>query len=133
MSFAEGMNQCLRMEIPALVSGLMILATFFSNSQSIDVAQSHWFERYRSNATESISDYTMNNLLIGSPDPFFWFLVPIFAIICTGLCIAINYTVLIVTHVLMIPLSYIRLLGKSEDTRYVCCNSENNANTNKSP
>jgi hypothetical protein len=93
----------------------------FSNSSAIGTgtsAQALWFEKYIANATQSISDHSMNNLLIGSPDPFFWFLVPVFGVICTGLCVAINYTILIITHILTIPASYIKLFSRADDPRY---------------
>jgi GPI inositol-deacylase len=121
MSFSESMNQCLRFELPALISILVLLAMAFSNSSTLGTetsAQTLLAETYRSNLTKSIPDHSMNNLLIGSADPFFWFLVPIFGVICTGLCIAINYAILIVTHILMIPASYIKLLSRMDDTRY---------------
>ena len=121
MSFAESMNQCLRWELPLLVTALVVLAMALSNPSAIGTgtsAQALWFEKYITNATQSMSDRSMNNLLIGSPDPFFWFLVPVFGVICTGLCVAINYTILIITHILTIPASYIKLFSKADDPRY---------------
>ncbi|KAL9095228.1 MAG: hypothetical protein Q9165_002484 [Trypethelium subeluteriae] len=50
------------------------------------------------NATESASDFTQNDLLLGSQDPFFWFLVPLFGLISVGVCVLINYATLIITH-----------------------------------
>jgi GPI inositol-deacylase len=121
MSFAESMNQCLRRELPAFVTTLVCLAMLFSkySNQESDPPTSLGFEKYRSNATESMSDYMLNNLLIGSPDPFFWFLVPIFGIISAGLCVAVNYVVLILTYILLIPVSYTRLILRSEEARFV--------------
>ena len=121
MSFAESMNQCLRWELPLLIAALVVLAMAFSNSPAIDTgtsAQALWFEKYIRNTTQSMSDHSMSNLLIGSPDPFFWFLVPAFGIICTGLCVAINYTVLIITYILTLPASYIKLFSRADDSRY---------------
>jgi hypothetical protein len=39
--------------------------------------------------------------MLGTPDPFFWFLVPLFAIISVGICIAANYVILLITHTLV--------------------------------
>jgi glycosylphosphatidylinositol deacylase len=119
MSFAEAMNQCLRRELPALVIGLILPAIYLSNTASLkaETQSTSWFEQHRGNSTESLSDYTMNNLLLGSPDPFFWFLVPMFGVISIGLCIAINYLVLAITYLLTIPVSYLRLASKPEDPR----------------
>jgi len=115
MSFAEAMNQCLRREIPALIIALILPTLYLSNKASLraESQQSTWADHHRGNATESLSDYTLNNLLLGSPDPFFWFLMPMFGIISTGLCIAINYFVLAVTYLLAFPVSYLRLLSKT--------------------
>jgi glycosylphosphatidylinositol deacylase len=119
MSFGEAMNQCLRRELPALIVGLVLPAVYMSNKASImaKTQPTSWFEHHRGNATESLFDFTMNDLLLGSPDPFFWFLIPMFGIISIGLCIAINYFVLVVTYLLAVPVSYLKLSTKSEDPR----------------
>jgi GPI inositol-deacylase len=128
MSFAESMNQCLRWELPTLVTTLVCLAMLFSKYTNLesDASTTLGFEKYRSNATESMPDYMLNNLLIGSPDPFFWFLIPIFGIICTGLCVAVNYVVLVVSYILLVPVSYIRILLRSEEYRFVFAQSQFN-------
>ncbi|EOD49819.1 putative gpi inositol-deacylase protein [Neofusicoccum parvum UCRNP2] len=45
------------------------------------------------------TDFTKNDLLLGSQDTFFWFLVPLFGLMCTGFCVAINYTTLVILHI----------------------------------
>jgi hypothetical protein len=108
MSFTESLNQCLEREIPILFTLLIFFAMYLSGAGNAGVTdKSHWFDQYRGNATETISDYTMNNLLIGSPDPFFWFLIPVFGVIAIGLCIVINYVVLAITHSLAFAYSRI--------------------------
>jgi GPI inositol-deacylase len=95
MSFSESLNQCLRASIPATFLTLTFLATYLANcSQGGVHTAPHWFSHWRSNATDSAGDYTKNDLLIGSPDTFFWFLLPFFGLIAVGLCIAINYALL---------------------------------------
>jgi hypothetical protein len=122
MSFAEGLNQCIRREIPILLSGLIFCAALLSNSeQPLQPApgQPHWFDSYKSNATESMSDFTMNNLLLGSSDPVFWYLIPLFGVMSTGLCVAINYTVLGLERLLAIPASFVKFPApKPEASRY---------------
>ena len=46
--------------------------------------------------------------MLGTSDPFFWFLVPLFAIISVGICIVMNYVVLMLTHVLALITAYAR-------------------------
>jgi GPI inositol-deacylase len=121
MSFAEGLNQCIRREIPILLSGLVFFAALLSNSsQPLQPTpeQPHWFDMYKSNATESMSDFTMNNLLLGSSDPVFWCLIPLFGVISTGMCVAINYAVLGIVNFLAIPASFIKFsTPRPEDSR----------------
>ncbi|KKY23139.1 putative gpi inositol-deacylase [Diplodia seriata] len=82
MSFAESMNQCLCSSIPVL-----FLALTFCGLSLASASQS-----------SSSHDFTKNDLLLGSQDTFFWFLVPLFGLMCTGVCVAINYVTLIILH-----------------------------------
>ncbi len=43
-------------------------------------------------------DYAKNDLLLGSQDPFFWFLVPLLGIVSAGVCVIINYGALAIVH-----------------------------------
>ncbi|KAF2837239.1 GPI inositol-deacylase-like protein [Patellaria atrata CBS 101060] len=100
MSFSEGVNQCLRGSLPLLFLALTILATSLANaSQDKAKSTSHWFIGRNSNATESFVDYTKNDLLLGSQDSFFWFLVPLFGLICIGICVILNYVTLGLIHI----------------------------------
>jgi glycosylphosphatidylinositol deacylase len=120
MSFAESLNQCLRRDVPICFTILVFFAMYLSGSGYSDTSDKpHWYDQYKGNSTEAMSDYTMNNLLIGSPDPFFWFLVPLFGIISIGLCIVINYFVLAVTHGLAFLYSRIPFFcSRIEESRY---------------
>lgn len=55
---------------------------------------------WRGNETESLVDYTKNDLLLGLSDPFFWFLVPLFGLLSTGICVMVNFAALAVIDVL---------------------------------
>ncbi|EKG14077.1 PGAP1-like protein [Macrophomina phaseolina MS6] len=83
MSFAESTNQCLRSSIPVL-----FLALTFCGISLASASQS-----------TSYHDFTKNDLLLGMQDTFFWFLVPLFGLMCTGVCVAINYATLVVLHI----------------------------------
>lgn len=99
MSFAESTNQCLRSSIPVLFLALTFCGmSLASASQSSSHHGSRWFPSRNGNATETPIDFTKNDLLLGSQDSFFWFLVPLFGLMCTGVCVAINYLTLIVLH-----------------------------------
>src|ERR1700723_365755 len=100
MSFSESLNQCLRSSLPVSFIALTFLAMSLARaSQEPPRQPGHWLTRsWSGNATEIIIDYTKNDLLLGSQDTFFWFLVPLFGVICIGICVAVNYLALGLTH-----------------------------------
>ncbi|KAJ5665419.1 uncharacterized protein N7477_007867 [Penicillium maclennaniae] len=55
----------------------------------------HW----RTNSTETPLDFTKNDLLLGSQDAFFWFLIPIFGLISVGVCVLVNYAALLLVNI----------------------------------
>ncbi|KAK4632114.1 GPI inositol-deacylase [Fulvia fulva] len=106
MSFTQSMDQCIRTSLPAI----FIALTFFGVAVS---KSSHniWTRHLLSTSTgtsEQTIDFTVNDLMLGTSDPFFWFLVPLFAIIAVGICIAMNYIVLILEHVFALIFSCVR-------------------------
>lgn len=60
------------------------------------------------NATESAIDFTKNDLLLGSQDSIFWFLIPLFGLISVGACVGINYAALGLTNLFYLPYNYLR-------------------------
>ena len=74
------------------------------------------------NATEIVIDFTKNDLLLGSQDPIFWFLVPLFGLISVGVCVGLNYAALALTNIFYLPYKYLTarpLWVRVEDVRYV--------------
>ncbi|KAI9890221.1 MAG: GPI inositol deacylase [Vezdaea aestivalis] len=99
ISFSESMDLTLRRSLPLLFLALSLLAVSFARSSSAPPKpSSSGILFWRHNATESAIDYTKNDLLLGSQDPFFWFLVPMLGMVSVGICVALNYTTLVVTH-----------------------------------
>ncbi|KAF2435964.1 PGAP1-domain-containing protein [Tothia fuscella] len=119
MSFTEALNQCLRGSIPILVTSLSWTAVYLaSTARSSEQAMLKWTGHQLRNATEPLVDYAINDLLLGSTDPMFWFLMPIFCAISVGLCIAINYTALGITHIFTVVYSKLKSTPpKTEDGR----------------
>lgn len=99
VSFAEALDLCLRHSLPLVFGALSMFAIALASgsSQGPEVV-SRGFFHWRGNATESLTEFTKNDLLLGSPDPFFWFLVPLFGIVSIGGCIVINYIALGLIH-----------------------------------
>lgn len=115
ISFSESMDKCIRTSIPCLFLALTILAVSYARASSTPPGTTF---AWGGNATEAAVDYTKNDLLLGSQDVFFWFLVPLFGIISIGICIAFNYLILVLTHVFAI--AFIRLqsiFSKHAETR----------------
>ncbi|KAI9880127.1 MAG: GPI inositol deacylase [Pleopsidium flavum] len=101
MTFGEGMDLCLRSSLPLFLLAISFFALSLARSSASPSRQAptglfHW----RGNATESAVDFTKNDLLLGSQDPFFWFLVPLLGLVSTGVCVIINYAALALIHVM---------------------------------
>jgi hypothetical protein len=119
MSFSESLNQSLCRSIPALFLSLSFLAMYLARMSQLGTKSPEHWSSHKSNATESVMDYTKNELLLGSPDAFFWFLLPFFGVISVGLCVAINYTALAITYLFTLAYSRVRSWPpKNEDGRY---------------
>ncbi|KAL9594641.1 MAG: hypothetical protein Q9219_006925 [cf. Caloplaca sp. 3 TL-2023] len=106
ITFMESMDVCLRTSMPLLFLALTFFAislAISSNTAVSAAASAGWFS-WGTNATESAVDFTKNDLLLGSQDPIFWFLVPAFGLLSAGLCIIINYVVLGMIFLIQIPL-----------------------------
>ena len=105
--FTESLDLCLRSSLPLLLMALSILALSFRVTGA-DVSQ------YRSallgtksNATDHRVDFTKNNLLLGLPDPIFWFLVPLFGLLSFGACVVVNYIILALVNMFSMPYSWL--------------------------
>ncbi|KAI7164389.1 GPI inositol-deacylase-like protein [Hortaea werneckii] len=117
MSFSQSMDHCIRTSIPAIIAALTFLSVALSKA-----TQGPWARRWFSQSTgtdETSIDFTVNDLMLGTSDPFFWFLVPLFGIVSVGVCIAGNYFVLTIMETLALLYGRLRtfLLTKADETR----------------
>ncbi len=95
-SFSDSLDSCLRQSIPLMLASLTLLSLSTGSSGSNgNAAFWHW-----RNSTASSIDFGDNELLVGTQDPFFWFLIPLIGTICVGVCTALNYVTLALTYVL---------------------------------
>ncbi|EEH42269.1 GPI inositol-deacylase [Paracoccidioides brasiliensis Pb18] len=97
--FSEALDLCLRFSLPIVFLVLSFVATSLATSSSRVDNKKDLYD-WRSNATESVIDFTRNDLLLGSQDIFFWFLIPLFGIISIGFCVVVNYVVMVVIYAL---------------------------------
>ena len=98
MTFAEAMDLCLRTSLPLLLLALIFLAISLAIAPSASSRPTLF--RWSGNGTEAAIDYTKNDLLLGSQDPTFWFLVPLSGLLSAGICVLVNYAALGLTYFL---------------------------------
>lgn len=117
MSFSESMDVCLRTSLPFI----FIALTFFAVSLS-KASQGSWTRgwlNYLTGTMQKPVDFNVNDLMLGTQDPFLWFLVPLFGVISVGICIAGNYLITVLMHVLAFAYGWLRgLFGGPQDYGY---------------
>lgn len=45
-------------------------------------------------------EFDKNDLLVGLSDPFFWFLAPLFVLLAVGVCVVLNYALMVIVYTL---------------------------------
>ncbi|KAI1409361.1 PGAP1-domain-containing protein [Hypoxylon sp. FL1857] len=100
--FSESLDFCLRRSLPMLLLSMTFLSLSMGQSSPTG-SKSLLFWR---NNTAAI-DFTQNDLLVGTSDPFFWFLIPMIGIICVGVCIALHYVTQFLTWLLSTIYSWV--------------------------
>lgn len=106
MTFSEAFDLCLRSSVPILLLAMSFLAiSLASAGASTSPSASGGILGWTHNATETTIDYARNDLLLGSQDPFFWFLIPLCGLISAGICVILNYLGLLLIHILYVAYS----------------------------
>ena len=122
MSFSQSMDQSLRTSLPTIFTALTFLSVALSKASKGPWARS-WLSSSTGSIAENSIDFTVNDLVLGTSDPFFWFLVPLFGLTSVGICIAINYAVLILTHAFAIIYGRLRSWSlRNDDLRSAAVN-----------
>lgn len=117
MSFSESMDVCLRTSLPFIFIALTFFAVSLSKASQGSLTRG-WLSFLTGTSQKSV-DFNVNDLMLGTQDPFLWFLVPLFGVISVGICIAGNYVITILMHVFAFLYGWIRsLFGMREDNRY---------------
>jgi len=112
------MDVCLRTSLPFIFIALTFLAVSLSKAAQGTLTRS-WLSMLTGTSQDSI-DFNVNDLMLGTQDPFLWFLVPLFGVISAGVCIAGNYLITILMHIMAFALGWVRgLWRRQEDARYV--------------
>ncbi|KAI1120885.1 PGAP1-like protein-domain-containing protein [Nemania abortiva] len=97
ISFSESLGNCLRRSLPMLLLSMTFLSLSIGQSSPTDqVAIWPW------PSSISTVDFAQNDLLVGTTDPFFWFLIPLIGIVCVGVCVVMHYIALTLISLLSI-------------------------------
>ena len=84
----------------------LALPLAMSSAASVSATSNSMFG-WGANSTEPPVDFAKNDLLLGSRDPIFWFLIPLFSLISIAICVLVNYTVLGLTYIICSPYNYL--------------------------
>jgi GPI inositol-deacylase len=111
ISFSDGLEQSIRLALPVLFLSMTFFATAFSTAGSV----THESSLAANNGTGI--NYASNDLLLGSQDSFFWFLVPLAGLISIGVCAILNYLVLAIIYVLCFASTLFAKSPKPDDSK----------------
>ena len=108
MIIKRNLDLCLKTSLPVLLLALTLLAMALTISSAARPrpASTGWLN-WGGNATEAAIDFTKNDLLLGSQDPIFWFLVPLSGLISIGICVGVNYVTLGLTNLFYLPYKFL--------------------------
>jgi GPI inositol-deacylase len=105
ITFSESLDLCLRRSIPLMLASLTLLSlSAYPSRASSGPPFLHWI-----NGTSTVIDFHQNDLLVGTHDAFFWFIIPLAGIISVGACVVVNYAALLVTQLLGLALSLVSM------------------------
>ena len=96
----------MKTSLPVSLLALTLLGLTISGATPVRPPSTDWLS-WGGNVTESAIDFTKNDLLLGSQDPFFLFLIPLFGLISVGICVGVNYATLGLTNLFYLPYTLI--------------------------
>lgn len=97
VSFSESLDLSLRRSIPLLLLSMTLLS--MSVGGLVSKASGILLDM-QTTLQHGQVDFRRNDLLIGTDDQFFWFLIPIIGIVCVGACVVLHFVTLAVTRAL---------------------------------
>ncbi|KAI0490129.1 GPI inositol-deacylase [Xylaria cf. heliscus] len=88
ISFSESLGNCLRRSLPMLLLSMTFLSLSIGQSDSTGHGVLWPWK-----STPTIN-FAQNDLLVGTTEPFFWFLIPMIGVVCVGVCVVLHYIAL---------------------------------------
>ncbi|UKZ59825.1 uncharacterized protein TrAtP1_001116 [Trichoderma atroviride] len=98
ISFSESLDLSMRQSIPLLLSALTLLS-ISPRGVTTFLATLVGSNQANSNLSPNIG-FHGNDLLVGTDDPFFIYLVPLIGVVCIGVCTVLHYILLALTRIL---------------------------------
>ncbi|KAK8059656.1 hypothetical protein PG996_009586 [Apiospora saccharicola] len=99
--FLDSLDMCLRQSLPLLFLSLTLLAMA---TGPVDSSKPGRFWPWK-NGTAAI-DFSQNDLLIGTSDPVFWFMIPMIGLVCVGVCTSLHYMAVLLISVCRVIYRY---------------------------
>ncbi|KAJ1333601.1 GPI inositol-deacylase [Microdochium nivale] len=93
ITFSEGIERCLRRSLPLLMLSLTCLSVSVGHPRTPDALL-----QYLKGYDKTLPNFSQNDLLTGTSNPFFWFLIPMIGVICIGACVVAHYLMLTLVH-----------------------------------
>jgi glycosylphosphatidylinositol deacylase len=82
------------------LSFLAISLSFAKSEQENGIPSPFSWQKSSPEQSSATMEFDKNDLLVGLSDPFFWFLAPLFALLAVGVCVVLNYVLMIILHTL---------------------------------
>ncbi|KAI9167266.1 GPI inositol-deacylase [Paramyrothecium foliicola] len=95
ISFTRALDLSLRHSIPLLLLSLTLLSLSLSGASDQN-SGFPWISK--APVAPLTRDFASNDLLVGTGDPFYWFLTPIIGVVSVGVCAALHFVMQALTH-----------------------------------
>lgn len=82
------------------LSFLAISLSFAKSEQENGIPSPFSWQKSSADQSSATMEFDKNDLLVGLSDPFFWFLAPLFALLAVGVCVVLNYALMIILYTL---------------------------------
>lgn len=90
VSFSRSLDLSLRKSIPLMLLSMTLLSMSIGGLATCG----RWPALAGKKSVSTSLDFHRNDFLVGSDDPFFWFLVPLIGLISLGVCVVLHYITL---------------------------------------
>lgn len=112
MSFTESMEECVKSSIPLTLIALTLLSVLLAGAHNQLFGPT--VAELSARTTDQVDDGNYE-LLLGTQDTFFWFLVPLFGLMCVAICVVVNYVVLTLFSIFALVYSIFPSISRIND------------------